>query len=215
MAYGLFVWLGSRWIESKFAQQLGRFRHEQAKELEHLRHDIGRLFSRISKIHEREFTALPQAWEKLIVAQGTASSLAFPLKRVPDFRDMTGAQLEEFLETTAPPERGRDEIRRADDKVQAYSEAKFWADLANATRAQNEFHNFIGVNWIFMTDELRDAFLAIDQKIKDALIDVEVDHDLPRGSHERVNSHKALKELEPSIEELGRLVQRRLHYEDA
>ena len=47
------------------------------------------------------------------------------------------------------------------------------------------------------------------------ILDVEVDHDLPRGSHERVNSHKALQEREPSIEELGRLVQRRLHYEDA
>jgi hypothetical protein len=215
IAYGLFVWLGRRWIENAFANQLERFRHERAKELEHLRHDIGRLFSRISKIHEREFAALPEAWSKLVIAHGKASSLAFPLKQVPDFRRMSAEQIDDFLETTPLPEFRRKEVREADDKTKTYVEARFWLDLGDATRAQNEFHNFIGENWIFLTDELRDGFLSIDKQIRGALIDVEVDHDLPKGSKERVDSHKALKNLEPAVEELGRLVQRRLHYEDA
>jgi hypothetical protein len=65
LAYGAFVWLGQRWLEQQFAKDLERFRHEQAKEIEHVRHEINSLFSRVSKIHEREFEVLPAAWQKL------------------------------------------------------------------------------------------------------------------------------------------------------
>src|SRR5207253_1510705 len=51
---------------------LERFRHEQAKEIEHLRHEINSLFSRVSKIHEREFEVLPAAWQKLHESYGRA-----------------------------------------------------------------------------------------------------------------------------------------------
>jgi hypothetical protein len=214
-AYGLFIWLGQKWLEHRFAEQLDRVRHEQAKEVERLRHDVNRLFSRISKIHEREFTALPTAWEKLLVAQGTASHLAIALKEIPDFGRMTGEHLEEFLDATTLPAFRRDEIRKATDKTKAYLEARFWTELTDARQAQADLHNFVGLNWIFMTDELRDAFLRVDKKICEVLIDVEIAHEAPPGSKKLMEDYQALKSLDPVIEDLGRLVQRRLHYEDA
>jgi len=42
----------------EFAKDLERFRHEQAKEIEDVRHAINSLFNRVNKIHERESKSL-------------------------------------------------------------------------------------------------------------------------------------------------------------
>ena len=44
LAYGAFVWFGKRWLEQVFAKNLDDFRHEKAKEIEHVRYEINSLF---------------------------------------------------------------------------------------------------------------------------------------------------------------------------
>jgi len=60
-AFAAFKFLASKWIENKFATQLEAHKHEPAKELEELRHRINSAFSRLTKIHEKEFEVLPEA----------------------------------------------------------------------------------------------------------------------------------------------------------
>jgi hypothetical protein len=215
LAYGLFVWLGRSWIEHKFSQQLQQFRHEQAAELERLRHEISRTYSRITKIHEREFAALPRAWELLVVAHGRAMHLAFPLKEIPDFRRLSPSQIEECVASAGLKPNAAARIRDAEDKSKAWLDAKFWADLDEALRAQRDLHNYVGLNWIFMTDELRDGFLSVDKTLKSALLDLEESWSTPPGTVRRSESFRTIKALESTVEGLGRLVQRRLRYEDA
>src|SRR5437867_8574244 len=86
LAYGLFVWLGKRWLEQHFAKSLERLRHEQAKEIEHVRHEINSLFSRVSKIHEREFEVLPAAWQKLHESYGRVFKAC---SRLVDYLDLS------------------------------------------------------------------------------------------------------------------------------
>src|SRR6266699_2625129 len=83
LAYGLFVWLGKRWLEQHFAKSLERLRHEQAKEIEHVRHEINSLFSRVSKIHDREFEVLPTAWKLLHKSFARAFQACSPLREFP------------------------------------------------------------------------------------------------------------------------------------
>src|SRR2546428_1300707 len=97
LAYGLFVWLGKHWLEQEFAKDLERFRHEQAKEIEHVRHEINSLFSRVSKIHDREFEVLPAAWKKLHESNGRVFQACSALKQYPDLSAMSEDQLKEFL----------------------------------------------------------------------------------------------------------------------
>src|SRR2546422_9956398 len=93
LAYGLFVWLGKHWLEQQFAKDLEEFRHEQAKEIEHVRHDINSLFSRVSKIHDREFEVLPTAWKLLHESYGRAFQACSPLREFSDLSRMSDAEL--------------------------------------------------------------------------------------------------------------------------
>lgn len=88
IAFTAFRFLGSKWIETKFAARLEAYRHEQTKELEELRHKINAAFSRMTKIHEKEFEALPEAWYKLQDALGHISGLTSVVQCYPDLNRM-------------------------------------------------------------------------------------------------------------------------------
>lgn len=60
-AYAIFVWLGKKWLEERFARRLEDYKHKQNQELEHYRYQINALFNRITKIHEKEIEVLPTA----------------------------------------------------------------------------------------------------------------------------------------------------------
>jgi len=48
IAYYVFLFLGKKWIEAKFADSLEKSRHEHAKEIEHLRFEINSLLTRVT-----------------------------------------------------------------------------------------------------------------------------------------------------------------------
>jgi shikimate kinase len=52
---------GEKWLDAQFAKRLERLKHEQAQEIEGMRRNVQWEFSRISKIHEKEFEVLPKA----------------------------------------------------------------------------------------------------------------------------------------------------------
>ena len=62
---GLALWLfklfGEKWLSSKFAKRLEAFKHDQQKEIEHLRFEISKLLDRTIKLHQREFEVLPRS----------------------------------------------------------------------------------------------------------------------------------------------------------
>lgn len=86
LAVAIFKLWGENWLNNKFA-----------KNLEDHKAKINSLFSRISKIHEKEFEVLPEAWRKLQEAMGHVSSIAEPLKQYPDLNRMTDEPLAGFL----------------------------------------------------------------------------------------------------------------------
>jgi len=215
IAYALFTWLGKTWIEQRFAQRLEAYKHEQARQLERFRYEINSLLSRITKIHEKEFEVLPVAWEKLNNALGYVAALVARLKTYPDFDRMSQPQFEEFLATCTLADFQKEELRRATNKFQYYSEAVFWRQLADSKSHLGDFHNYIVQNRIFLSADLRDRFTEIDDVLHKALIETEIGHG--GMSQELVDrASAAIREQTSSkLAEIETLVQKRLRYEEA
>ncbi|MFZ0312914.1 MAG: hypothetical protein WAL85_09425, partial [Candidatus Korobacteraceae bacterium] len=132
VAYGLFQAFGRSWINQYFNKRLELFKHDQQIELEQLRHDINSLFSRISKVHEKEFEILPKAWHLLHEAHGATLQLIKAFRQWPDLDVMPGEQLEAFLAASRLAEFQKNEIRGCGNKLKHYQEVVFWYELNDA-----------------------------------------------------------------------------------
>jgi hypothetical protein len=90
--YGLLQWFGKSWMDQQFKKRLEQLKHDQQKEIEQLRHQINALFSRVSKIHEKEFEVLPRAWTLLHQAYGSVFRVAMPFKFFPFWIELNDAK---------------------------------------------------------------------------------------------------------------------------
>ena len=59
-----------QWLDSKFAERLEAYKHQQQRELEQLRFQINALFDRVTKLHQREFQVLPDAYAPAAFLRG-------------------------------------------------------------------------------------------------------------------------------------------------
>src|SRR6266849_6971153 len=164
VAWGIFAKFSDGWLAEKFAKRLETFKHEQAKELEHLRHTITSLFSRISKIHEKEFEVLPTAWHKLHQAYGRVSHVCSALKQTPDLDQMNTKLFEAFVADYKLHEARKKDLLQlqASNRNQYYGRLTFWSDLDEAKSAQRDLNNYLVQNRIFMTESLCQPFNEIN-----------------------------------------------------
>ena len=214
-AYGIFKWLGKNWLDQYFKERLEQLKHEKQKEIEHLRHEISTLYSRISKIHEKEFEILPQAWLFLQEAYGAAFDIVKSLKQYPDLNRMSDVEFEDFLEKRCKLlDYQKVEIREASDRLKYYQEAFDLLQLHRAKKAQIDFSNFLIRNGIFLTDELKAQLKALNDSLNRIIITEEVWRQSPDPAL-RIGNVDALKDISPAFEEVGRSIQKRLRYTEA
>lgn len=178
VAYLFFRYLGSKWIENKFAQSLEAHKHEQAKELQQLRIKIESLLSASLKFQEQEFILLPKAWKLLEVAHGTIGATISALQQYPDLQNMRDAALDEFLEQCEFPRHRKDEIRSASpaQRMTVYVEVVTWQKLAKSRVALSELTQFVNQEGIFFEQSLRQQFAEIISKLHAALVAKEISH---------------------------------------
>ena len=98
LAFGLFKAFGENWLSNRFAERLAAFRHDQAKELEQVKFEIGKLMDRTTKLHQREFEILPKAWSRMAKSYYCTGRVIASFQSYPDVERMNPAQLDEFLE---------------------------------------------------------------------------------------------------------------------
>jgi hypothetical protein len=214
IAWLIFSRLGNRWLEQRFATRLEQFKHEKAQEIERLRQQITSTFSRISKIHEREFEILPVAFLKLHQAYGKTFALGSAFQRCVALNRMDPVLFAEFVQTCRLPDLRKRELLATSDREDYYRRWIFWVDLDEAQAAQADFHNFLVMNRIFMTDGLRQQFSDIDKLISSALTALEIDRQTP-GSGILQNARDDLAKIGPLIGPLETAIQKRLQYEEA
>lgn len=168
-----------------------------------------------AKVHEKEFEVLPVAWAKLNDALGHVAAVVSRLKQYPDFDRMSEPQLREFVATCTLAEFQKEQLLLVINKLQYYSEAVFWQQLAEAKGRVAEFHNYIILNRIFMSSDLRDRFTEIDDILRAALSDAEIGQ---RGMSEELTSRALAavrQQVDSKLAEIEALVQKRLHYDEA
>lgn len=171
VAFGLFRYLGDKWIEARFAQRLETFRHEQAKELQRLKVQIDALLHGKLKLQERELAVLPAAWELLAEAHIQAGSLLSPIQTRVGVEGMTRNQLDAFVNGSELVPIDREAVLDADLKSRqsVYDEAITRYRLADAMQAVSAFREFVTKNSLFFTPELRDLLMQIGLKLQACL----------------------------------------------
>lgn len=210
IAYLLFQWLGKTWIENKFAQRLDQLRHQQALELQKLRVEIDALLSGALKLQDKEFSVLPEAWEKLDVAHGLVSWLVSPMQQYPNVDRMNSVQLEEFLIDTSFTESQKVEVRNAHDKGRTYQDIVFWHRLHEVKTSFGDLQRFVARNGIFLTPGLEEKFSKISEQLWSAVISKEVGHEAKDWKMQRQGWDKIKEETEPLYKAIKTEIQGRL-----
>ena len=156
-------------MDNKFAERLATFKHAQAKEIEEVRFRINSLFDRLTKLHQKEFEVLPEAWSRLCDAYWKLASLLAFFQSYPDLNAMSAAHLNEFLQSCELAEWQKKELMQAKDKTERYITYISWHRLASAEKASIECHTYLETNGIFLKQEMKDQFSRIDDIIWKAL----------------------------------------------
>jgi hypothetical protein len=214
-AYLVFTFLGKKWIDSWFAERLETTKHELDKELEKTRYQINSLFNRVTKIHEKEFEVLPEAWHKMQDALGRTSSFTSLFQQYPDINKMSPSALQEFLAKSILHEFEKQELLQAGDKLSYYQDKMFWHELRTVEEAFFDFHNYIVRNRIFLSLDLQEQFTKVDDVMWRAIVERKVGQEA--GDHQMwASAFKKIKEeINPVRDTIEKLVQARLHYQEA
>ena len=215
IAYSVFTLLGKKWIENKFSESLENHKYLLKQELEQTKYKINTLFNRITKIHEKEFEVLPNAWALLMEANSKLSKFTSALKEYPNLDKMNDKQLNSFLEFSFLYDYQKDELKNSIKKVDYYSEKVFFHELQQAGKAIFDFHDYIQKNRLFLSSDLKNKFKEIDDVMWSAHISMEIGVKEKQSIMQLEAWKKTKNEIEPIKNEIEDLVQKRLKLNEA
>lgn len=210
IAYGIFKKFGEKWLDARFDERREALKHEQQKELEALRIQFARLIDRATKLNQREFDAIPEAWARLYEAYERTRSLGAPLQTYPDVDNMTSEHRNEFIGACELYEWEKKELSSVENKTDYYVKRLFWHKLAETQKYAQELHLYVIKNSIFMPMHIRKQFQQIDQLIRTALIEQEHNHRYGYESTIIEEWDKFIKEGETIMTGLGKAIEQRL-----
>jgi hypothetical protein len=132
-------------------------------------HELQEERDRTSKLQEKEFDALPEAWKRLNDAFDKIRGLAFRLD--PGLDKMTDEQLDEFLSNSQPQlaESEKKELKAAQKKTKYYEARIVFHYLSDALKAYNGYETYVRTNGIFIESGLRQKFHDISKLMTAAL----------------------------------------------
>jgi len=215
VAYFTFRYLATKWLDAKFNERLEDYRHRQQTELEQLRFQINALFDRVTKLHQREFQVLPDAWALLIDAFVEARAFVASFQSYPDLDKMRPTQFEEFVDACQLAGWEKAELKSLpSDKNRYYQEHIFWHQSNIAGKASNDCHTFLRKNGIFIESTLKGKFQKIDQLVREAIVvRRSIQHYGVQGEWAKVEAFA--EKGDALLDDLERLVQTRLWTHDS
>ncbi|MGR9164205.1 hypothetical protein [Rhizobium leguminosarum] len=205
-AYALFKFLGEKWLNQKFAEQLEAYKSEQARELERLRHKINGVFDRTKRLHDREYEVLPEVWAKLVEAKNWAGGYLSPFQQYADVGRMSDVDLVEFLDKTSFLEAQKRDIKNASNRQDLYikiCEMHQYFDVMEKLRGAS-----VGLSkdGIFVIPSLRDDMKKLIELIHSAVIEHQINQEhnvrprMKEGGDKLKNEGELLfKKIEESV----------------
>jgi hypothetical protein len=173
-SYWLFRLFSEKWLTARFNERLEAYKHQQQKELEELRFKINSLMDRTTKLYQREFDVLPEAWAKLAIAHGHVQAVTTGLQQYPDLDRMAPQHLAEFLEKSPLDNWQKEQIKREDKKADYYVRAIDHHKAWEARNTYRDFYVYFRRNSIFIRDDIKTKFDALADLIHRTLVEHEV-----------------------------------------
>ncbi|KVX98066.1 hypothetical protein [Burkholderia ubonensis] len=204
IAYGMFKWLGQKWIEGKFSQRLESLRQTNAKELAELKVKWDTDLQGRLRYLEREFTVVPETWEKLAEAFGQLSGLTSRIQQYVDVAAMTDAELEEFLKGSEFLETQKQQLRQhtGQERGEYYQHTVFFQRYQRVESAVRQFSVYANRNFLFMPDALFAKLKMLSDHMYDALSSVHVGHQHRVGSMIGEAAEMSARKIAPLVDEV-------------
>ncbi|MFW5983248.1 MAG: hypothetical protein ACOCQ4_02015 [bacterium] len=213
VAFITFRFLSKKWIENIFKKDLEDFKAKKNQQLEEYKYRINSLFSRITKIHDKEFEILPRAWCKLQDAIGAVAEASNPLFISPNFDAMEPTEIDDSLCKSVLTENQKTELKAASNKNDYYNEIIISHRINTARRNVQEFHNYLLYNKIFMTRGIFEAFTELDNSLYNSVIDTEIAYDQNTPKDTYTIYKNILEKTDSNLKKLEGFIQARLHYD--
>ncbi|PTB19544.1 hypothetical protein C9I57_17850 [Trinickia symbiotica] len=206
IAYGLFKWLGQKWIEDKFSQRLEHLRQTNAKELAELKVKWDTDLQGRLKYQEREFTVIPDAWEKLADAFGLVSWLTSRTQQYADVEAMNDAELEQFLKDSELLETQKHQLRQGKgrDRADYYQHTIFFHRYQRVETAVRQFSVYANRNFLFMPETLFLKLGALSDLLYSALTTVRIGHENRDGPMVGEAAEITAAKIRPLFDEVQR-----------
>lgn len=155
LVIGVCLFLGKLGIESKFSQEVSKFK---------LRVDS--TFNRLTKLHDIEFAMLPELWHHLATTYNKFEGVYFSclvFTAIEDCNDVLLKRLNDFLEKEPLSPEERDEIRNTDPnyRFQAHQRMKLKKAYHEVEGAIISLDEYYKLNKIFIGADLRAHLEAV------------------------------------------------------
>ena len=210
LVYQAFKHLASKWLDTKFDERLQDLRHKHEQELEHLRFRINALLDRTTKLNEREFEVLPEAWGKLHTAFWEVRSFVSSLQSYPDLERMQDDQLKEFIESCQLASWQKHELRASSRKNEYFQKHIYWIKLAAVLDEVRDANIFLAKVGIFMLPDVRERFGELASMAFEAVSQDRFNHEHEIRPMPRDKIDRLVKEGEAKLLKLERIVHTRL-----
>ena len=213
VAFLLFQYLGKGWIDARFHERLEAFKHEQAKELQRLKVEVDALLSGALKIQEREFTVLPEAWQKLSDTYSTTGWAISPMQQYAAVGRMADDELDEFLSKSELLDSQKARVRTASERTRdkTFQEITSLYRLSRASTAVGELQNYIASQGLFLPPALKTQFQQLQPILWSALTKVRVGREAEDYKMQQQGWEELQQKAEPIHKAIELAISERLH----
>lgn len=160
-------------IDQKSAEALEAIRFQYSQETDQARAKAQALYSRITKLHDKELTLLPELCLKMHTAYSYAfSALLEGEVTVPDFDTLTDSEMEDLLNEMRLSNDGKKKVRDAKtskDKRTEYFRALRGKRMTDAQEALRLFTNSLYEHRVFLEKDIHSALVKVSQQIRLAM----------------------------------------------
>lgn len=163
--FGLFKWLGGKWLENKFAERLQNLKSEQDHAIRIVQSTIDREIHRAKKLYDNEFTALSDSWRILRaaydIAGGTIGSMTTNVAH------MNAEELERYLTRRGMEEWQRSELQtlKGEPRQDYYWRWSEYQRLIECNKKWRECQQKIDSTSIFFPAGFTEKFRSISDMI--------------------------------------------------
>jgi hypothetical protein len=170
IAVGTFKALGTKWLDSHFAERLQALKHAHEQEMAHLKVRVDGQLDRAVKLNQREFEVVPAIWKSVTEAHYDLIDLIAVMRSERDLSQMSEPEFEAFIADSRLQEWQKVEMRELNGyaRTSYWSEKNRWFRLSDTNRAIIEFNHTLLTNSIFLHPDTFAKFDAFSAPMRKA-----------------------------------------------